>query len=296
MTRTNGWPDIPPAAAAALRRRFRSPPLPDVGFALHRGPVTRLRRRVLVVSPHLDDAIFSLGATIARHGRTGGQTTILTVFAGDTASAAPAGEWDRRAGFSTAGQAALVRRQEDRSACGILDARCVQLAEEDEQYTAARRDDRISEALNDLAGCHDEVLVPGYPLWHADHTYVTHVALARLRGVRVRLYAEEPYTSWSRRSPTLGHPAEAGPPHTLSTWGTGPTDWNDRIRKVRAAAQYRSQLPLLAAPAWRGPLGDRGAALLGLLWWEARDRGELVSNVVAPGQRILGDGQAGPQT
>src|SRR3954452_17872248 len=78
---------------------------------------------VVLISPHLDDAIFSLGAAVSYATRHGVKVTILTVLAGDPTLAAPAGDWDRQAGFETAGEASVARRAEDARACTILGAR-----------------------------------------------------------------------------------------------------------------------------------------------------------------------------
>src|SRR5712692_1758346 len=83
---------------------------------------SRLAAPILVVSPHLDDAVLSLGMTIARAARSGGQVDVLTVFAGDPESTRPSGGWDRRAGFNTEGEAATARRVEDLEACRTVGA------------------------------------------------------------------------------------------------------------------------------------------------------------------------------
>ncbi len=51
-------------------------------------------KRVVVVSPHSDDAVLSLGAAIAAWARRGAEVEVLTVFALDPGSHAPAGGWD----------------------------------------------------------------------------------------------------------------------------------------------------------------------------------------------------------
>nr|MBA3401482.1 PIG-L family deacetylase [Actinomycetota bacterium] len=77
-------------------------------------------KRIVVVSPHSDDGVLSLGAAMASWARRGAQVELLTVFALDPSSDAPAGGWDGRAGFSTEGEAAVGRRAEDTAACAIL--------------------------------------------------------------------------------------------------------------------------------------------------------------------------------
>ena len=51
----------------------------------------------MVVSPHSDDAVLSLGATIASWVGRGAVVELLTVLALDPESEAPAGGWDERA-------------------------------------------------------------------------------------------------------------------------------------------------------------------------------------------------------
>ena len=90
--------------------------------------------RTIVVSPHFDDAVLSLGAWLASIAGRGEHNEIVTVFGGDPTSDLPAAEWDRLCGFSTAGAAARARREEDRRACEILGIRGECLAFPDEQY------------------------------------------------------------------------------------------------------------------------------------------------------------------
>ena len=55
----------------------------------------------MVVSPHSDDAVLSLGAAITSWVRGGAVVELLTVLALDPESPAAAGGWDGRAGFAT---------------------------------------------------------------------------------------------------------------------------------------------------------------------------------------------------
>ena len=96
--------------------------------------------RVAVLSPHLDDAVLSLGAAIARAVREGATVTIVTVFAGDVDSALPASNWDRLAGFATEGEAAAARRVEDATACALLGAEPRPLPFPDYPYVAGERE------------------------------------------------------------------------------------------------------------------------------------------------------------
>src|SRR5690242_11145568 len=81
-----------------------------------------LDRDVVVISPHLDDAVLSLGAALSWAARHGARVTVLTVLAGRPDSSTPAGEWDAGSGFGTEGEAATARREEDERACEVLGA------------------------------------------------------------------------------------------------------------------------------------------------------------------------------
>ena len=56
--------------------------------------------RIVVVSPHLDDGVLSLGASMASWSRRGARVELLTVLAGDPGSEVATGGWDGRAGFA----------------------------------------------------------------------------------------------------------------------------------------------------------------------------------------------------
>lgn len=152
---------------------------------------------IAVVSPHLDDAVLSLGAGIARASSRGADVRAVTVFANDPESSQPATDWDRACGFATAGEAARVRREEDRLACECVGATPMWLRFSDSDHGGeARRDDVIEGLAQALAGA-DVVLVPGYPLAHPDHALVTELLLAEPpRGAILGLYVEQPYATW----------------------------------------------------------------------------------------------------
>jgi len=212
----------------------------------------RLDGRVAVLSPHLDDAILSLGAAIA-HSRA--EITVVTVFAGDPDSAEPAGPWDSRAGFRTEGDAARARRREDELACRDVGARAVWLPFGDHQYP--RDDDgAVAAAVEEAVAGADTVLVPAFPLLHDDHSrLLALVERSGLGGRRLGRYVEQPYAAvWSDREAGDGWlPLAAGLP--------------DRLRKLRACRRYATQLPLLSRS---GPI------LRPLFGYEAARGGESV--------------------
>ena len=95
----------------------------------------------VVISPHLDDAVLSLGASLSHAARLGMNVTVLTVLAGDPDSSEPAGWWDAQAGFRTAGEANLARRREDARACSILRVTPRWLPFEETQYGRSPEED-----------------------------------------------------------------------------------------------------------------------------------------------------------
>jgi LmbE family N-acetylglucosaminyl deacetylase len=150
--------------------------------------------RVVVVSPHLDDAVLSLGATMARPARSGTEWIILTVFAGDPDSTAPASPYDRRCGFLSAADAAAIRRREDERACHILGAKPIWLPFGDSQYDLSRDPDIVWSLLEPHVYQAQALLLPGFPLTHRDHAWITKLVLGRApESIPIGFYAEQPY-------------------------------------------------------------------------------------------------------
>ncbi len=195
-----------------------------------------LRGRVVVISPHLDDAVFSLGATIAHATRAAAHVAVLTVFGCDPGSSAPANGWDTRGGFATEGAAASARRDEDREACGLVGAEPYWLPFRGGGYTPHKDRDAISAALAEHISGADVVLVPGFPLRNDDHAWLAELLAERSPpGFRLGRYAEQPYAYMVRKQQPLPE-----------TWTKQRATLADHLRKRHAVLAYRSQLPLLS--------------------------------------------------
>ena len=173
--------------------------------------------KALAISPHLDDAVFSAGGTLARLAREGWRVVVATVF---TASVP-----DPR-GFALACQLdkdltadidyMALRRAEDAAACAFIGAepRWLPFAEAPHRgYNSATElfdglrsgdeiVDAIAPALAELIGSFapDEVLSPQAIGAHVDHVAV-YLALASYGGPR-RLWADFPYTTRSSLRPS----------------------------------------------------------------------------------------------
>jgi LmbE family N-acetylglucosaminyl deacetylase len=197
-----------------------------------RGRGDELDGRVVAVSVHLDDAVFSVGAALARAARRGADVSVLTVLANDPADGSAAGEWDAQAGFTTASEAALGRREEDRRACELVGATPVWLPFGDKTYGLGASHEQVADAvLEQLTGA-DVVLLPGFPVMHEDHRLVVEILGDRVDAPRVGRFVEQPYAAlW-----TSGPEGE---------WRALAASVRDQGAKLRASRAYSSQLPLL---------------------------------------------------
>jgi LmbE family N-acetylglucosaminyl deacetylase len=195
---------------------------------------------IVVVSPHSDDGVLSLGAAMARWARTAARVELLTVLALDPGSGASTEGWDRRAGFATEGEAARARREEDRRACALLGVTPRWLPYGSVDFDRHGGDEEIWDAVRESVEDAGTVLVPGFPLTHPDHAWLSSLLVPRLPAERVARYAEQPYTAREGGAPFAPAPGSA----------------RDRLVKWRAIRAYRSQLPLLGMTRGlrRGPL------------------------------------------
>ena len=195
--------------------------------------------RVVVVSPHVDDAVFSLGATIARAVRETTAIEVLTVFGLDPDSDAPANGWDQRGGFATEGEAATARREEDRRACGIIGAAPSWFTFRGSGYTKERSPEEVWDAVQRAVSGSEAVLVPGFPLTNPDHAWLSELLVSRsLPCGRTGVYVEQPYRNMLRKQSVEPSPYQVEwirvRPSLAGYW-----------LKRKAIRAYASQLPLL---------------------------------------------------
>ena len=201
-------------------------------------------RRIVVVSPHLDDGVLSLGAAMAKWARGGARVELLTVLACDPDSTAPAGGWDLRGGFASEGESARARREEDRRACSCLDVAPVWLPFGSVDYERHGTGADVRDAVAEAVVGADEVLLPGFPLSHPDHAWLAELLDGSdFRVARTGRYAEPLYVRRAEAQPRAVYTAVR-------------TSARDRLAKWRAIREYRSQLPLLGLSRnlRRGPL------------------------------------------
>lgn len=89
--------------------------------------------RIVVLSPHFDDAAMGAGQMLIRHA--GAHTSVITVLGGrPPAYPDPPTEWDALGGFRSGDDVVEIRREEDRAAMEVLGAAPVWLEFPDHQY------------------------------------------------------------------------------------------------------------------------------------------------------------------
>lgn len=145
-------------------------------------------RPVLVVSPHLDDAVLSAGQFLADRP----DATVVTLFAGIPAKGTST-DYDRQCGFPDSRDMVIERRVEDVNAMAVLTATPVHLDFFDHQYDIVNDHGAMVDALAAII----EYVAPEYVLAplglvHPDHVTARNVALAAA-SVPVVLYEELPY-------------------------------------------------------------------------------------------------------
>ncbi len=233
-------------------------------------PATTLDRTpgepILVVSPHLDDAVFGCGELLA--ARPG--SVVVTVFAGAPPTYATVSEWDALAGFQPGDDVLAGRRAEDRAALGILGAHPVWLDFRDSQYRDSPTVPEIADALErEIAASGLRAVVIPLGLFHSDHHLTCDAALAVLR--------RRPDLAWFAYEEAMYRKIEGSVAERIAALNAagivveiaGEATGCGREAKARAIACYASQLRALDAPKKPG-CAD---AFAGERYWSLAVRG-----------------------
>lgn len=216
----------------------------------------------IILSPHFDDAVFSLGGFIATAPE---RVIVVTVFAG-TPDAGIAGGWDRWSRFKTAAEAMRSREAENAAALstlGVPPDRIVNLDFLDRQYrpddaAPAQLQAAIAETVGEFAARHDGPVSVFCPAsgWHPDHRAVTDALVAlwksrELPEMEVLLYQDQPYAYLELRQRSLAPLRFAKFGAAANRLGLNTqTEWlefgaSQAEKKRRAAGQYKSQFPVI---------------------------------------------------
>ena len=219
--------------------------------------------KVVVVSPHLDDAVLSVGATMHHVARAGVDVRLVTVFAGDVERPGRASYCDAKRGVDDKVAVAQARREEDAAAAAVLGVEPVWLPFDDGAYVSPRDPDGIWSALAPHLDGASAVLLPGWPLTHPDHRFATMLVVQRVRADAPLLFwAEMPYGAHpmavakgmirGRRSAPLAH-AYGG----ALEWRLSPATKDDFAAKRAAVPCYAGELQNLGRDARFAALHDR---------------------------------------
>jgi LmbE family N-acetylglucosaminyl deacetylase len=152
--------------------------------------------RALLVSPHLDDAVYSCGELVAELQ----SPVVATVFAGVPPATLPLMPWDAQAGFRSGVEAMQARHREDAHALAALGAEPEHLDFLDAQYGTTPSPADVTDELRRVIRRRnpDLVLLP-LGLYHDDHRLAADAALQAVRPGAAIVYEDVPY----RRRPGL---------------------------------------------------------------------------------------------
>jgi LmbE family N-acetylglucosaminyl deacetylase len=222
--------------------------------------------RVLAVSPHLDDAAFSAGATLAALADAGHDVTVVTCFTRsmpDPAGFALACQLDK--GLPADADYMALRRAENDEAMTVLGAAGVELDLPEAPHRG------YTSAADLFAGVHpgDDVWravadrLAGMPadLWLAPQALGAHVD--HLQVLRAVAALDRPVLWW-RDSPYVLRRPDAVPGAALPSGLSQVELPQDRGRRADACARYRTQLEFQfgGEPAMRTALADLAEVLL----------------------------------
>ncbi|NUT78718.1 PIG-L family deacetylase [Pseudomonas sp. C1C7] len=145
-------------------------------------------KKITVVSPHLDDAVFSCGCLLAESP----DALVITVFAGVPDPEVATTAWDAATGFNSANQAVLARRDEDTEAMRRLGTIGIRLSFWDGQYGRTYQTSDLVPALEAILEQRGGTVVLPMGLLHPDHLLTSNACLAvREAFLRSQEYAED---------------------------------------------------------------------------------------------------------
>jgi LmbE family N-acetylglucosaminyl deacetylase len=220
---------------------------------------------VAVLSPHLDDAVFSCGDLIAASG----EAVVATVCAGLPPRSERLTEWDAVCGFGSARHAITTRREEDRAALSTLGAAPEWLAFCDAQYgepvDRAQLKSKFAALLERSAAA--TVVVP-LGLFHDDHVMAAGVALSVLAQHPDRRWIAYEDVPYRRINGLVQRRLAALLSHGIVATPRGSPEACSPLKRA-AVHCYESQLRGLASP---GRLGHLDALEPERYWSLAVDR------------------------
>ena len=202
--------------------------------------------KILAVSPHLDDAVFSAGARLAEHAMAGDEVMVATCFTGNVARPtgfALACQLDK--GFRAEVDYMALRRAEDVEACAAIGAEPLHLPLLEAPHrgydsAAALFGRRLASdaALPDLVAALEQVAAACHPdLVYGPYGVGDHVDHHLVREAVERVFASTPVVWWEDYPYAMRQPVP--PPDVVRE----PVADEAAARKLAATLAYGSQLP-----------------------------------------------------
>jgi len=192
--------------------------------------------KLLLVSPHFDDAILSAGQFMAERP----DTEVVTIFGGMPPSPEKVvTAYDTKCGFKNAQDAVSERRRENDAATALLHATKIDFDFPDGQYGIETTEQQIAEVLQRLVDGQDyEGIYAPIGLGHPDHVKVANAVLSLKTDLPIILWEDIPIRITEpelvpERLAELNIPYK--PSRTI-------TDKARMANKVRALMCYSSQI------------------------------------------------------
>lgn len=189
--------------------------------------------KVLVISPHYDDAILSAGQFMA--GRPDAE--VITVFGGLPPNPKVQTTYDAKCGFENAEKAVYYRQLENDAALALLQATAINFRFVDSQYGVDTTVDDIADELQAFIyeKDYDFILAP-LGLGHPDHEKVSNAVLLLNTDMPIYLWEDLPLRVIE---PDLAAKRlkQVGVKTKLESPGSG-----DIAKKIRSLLCYKSQI------------------------------------------------------
>lgn len=196
-------------------------------------------RKILIISPHLDDAVLGAGQLMA--GRP--NCDVLTLFSGVPIDEMLLTPYDRKSGFIRSHQAMMKRREEDNQALAILQANPIHTDFLDSQYTKGRteqieNDMNISHFIAKTIEKNDyEFVVAPLGLRHPDHEFASDLVVELMTDYNIPLYLYEDIPARVQYPEIVPRRLKFVNAKELTFIGDGPV-----ADKIRALWCYKSQI------------------------------------------------------
>jgi LmbE family N-acetylglucosaminyl deacetylase len=163
----------------------------------------RWQTPIAVISPHLDDAVLSVGNLLERVK----PSSVITVFAGNPGQQTDIRQWDRDCGFKEGDDVMAIRRAEDAAALELLGSASIWLDFLDTQYESARPEVAIVGAaiVEKVVNVRARTVIVPLGLAHDDHKLVAAACIYAMKSMPKLdwyAYTDLPY-AYMRRAPLL---------------------------------------------------------------------------------------------